>query len=367
MNKPKILFIATFPPPVHGSAVVSQQIHDSGVINDAFDAYFVNISSSKTMDEVGKNSPIKIWRILSSYFRTIWMLLQYRYDLCYCAITINGSCFLRDSIYVLLCKMFGRKVVIHQHNKGMSDYVDKTLFKWLYRMCYKNTKVILLSWYLYDDISAVVPKENCMVCYNGIAPTNHSFSDSICSDMPHILYLSNLIESKGALVLLDACKALKEKGYRFHCDFIGGDTLEISKTRFRNLIIENGLNEVATYHGKAYGTDKDAYWAQADMFVFPTYYYNECFPLVLLEAMEKGKACISTAEGGIRDIIDDGITGFIVERNNSQSLADAIEKLLTEPGMCKSMGNKGKKKYEEEFTQNIFEEKMCECLQSCIK
>lgn len=47
--------------------------------------------------------------------------------------------------------------------------------------------------------------------------------------------------------------------------------------------------------------------------MFPTYYHNECFPLVLLEAMQHGLPCISTNEGAISDIVDDGVTGYIVE------------------------------------------------------
>lgn len=365
-KKPRVLFIATFPPPVHGSAVVSQQIMDSNTINNTFKPYYVNISSSKRIAELGRFSPIKILRIISSYFVTFWMLLRHHYDLCYCAITINGSCFLRDSIYVLLCKLFRRKVLIHQHNKGMSNYVNKPIYRWLYKACYKDTKVILLSWHLYNDISSIVPKENCMVCFNGIAPTNQIKMTAEMTDIPHILFLSNLIESKGPLVLLDACKQLKEKGYKFHCDYIGGDTQEISVTRFNEMIVGAGLESSVTYHGKVYGADKDAFWSRADMFVFPTFYYNECFPLVLLEAMEKGKACISTVEGGIRDIITDGVTGLIVERNNVDSLASAIEKLINDRDLCRRMGEEGKHRYEKLFTQVFFEKRMCECLESCI-
>lgn len=50
---------------------------------------------------------------------------------CYFAITCNGSGFIKDAPFVLLCKLFRRKVVIHQHNKGMSGCVDKQPYKWL--------------------------------------------------------------------------------------------------------------------------------------------------------------------------------------------------------------------------------------------
>ena len=66
----------------------------------------------------------------------------------------------------------------------------------------------------------------------------------------------------------------------------------------------------------------------SDIFVFPTYYYNECFPLVLLEAMQMHLPCISTTEGGISSIIRHGENGYLVERNNPTALANSIEKLL---------------------------------------
>lgn len=64
MKKPRILFIGTLPPPVHGSAVVSLQIKDSKVINDAFDGDWVNLSTSCRMDEIGKKhlqNPFVCW------------------------------------------------------------------------------------------------------------------------------------------------------------------------------------------------------------------------------------------------------------------------------------------------------------------
>lgn len=55
---------------------------------------------------------------------------------------------------------------------------------------------------------------------------------------------------------------------------------------------------------------------------------NECFPLVILEAMEYKLPVISTNEGGIPDIVKDGENGLICEKQNPYSLADCIAKLL---------------------------------------
>lgn len=102
--------------------------------------------------------------------------------------------------------------------------------------------------------------------------------------------------------------------------------------------------------------------SNADIFVFPTYYDNECFPLVLLEAMEHGLPCISTNEGGISDIIENGKSGIIVKRQNAESLACAIETLINDREMRQRMGNEGRRLFETHFTLPVFEKRIKEIL-----
>ena len=59
LNQRKILFILHLPPPVHGSSMVGKYIKDSKNINTSFDAQYINLSTSKTVDEIGKNPFIK--------------------------------------------------------------------------------------------------------------------------------------------------------------------------------------------------------------------------------------------------------------------------------------------------------------------
>ena len=166
----KILFIAPLPPPVHGSAMVSQYIKDSKLVQEQYDCDFVNLSTSRRMDEIGKGGIKKLLRFIGSYLSLLWKLLTRRYDLCYLAITCHGVGFLKDAPFVLLCKLFGRKVLIHQHNKGMSGCVERWPYRWLLPLVYRNTRVMLLSWYLYPDIERVVKREQVVICPNGVPP-----------------------------------------------------------------------------------------------------------------------------------------------------------------------------------------------------
>lgn len=370
-DKRRALFIVPLPPPVHGSSMVSQSIKESSVLNEAFDMDFVNLSTSRKVEEIDKRSwtlyARKAVRFIGSYVKTFWSLATKRYDLCYLAITCHGVGFLKDAPFVLLCKLFGRKVVIHQHNKGMANDVDRPLYRWLLPMVYRNTKVILLSWRLYPDIEKVVKREQVMICPNGIPDTNSKeISVRKHNDVPHILFLSNLIISKGVLVLLDALKILKERGCQFVCNFVGGESKELETKKFLCEVEARGLNGLAVYHGRKYGKEKEKFLRKADMFVFPTFYFNECFPLVILEAMMYGLPVISTDEGGIKDEVADGVNGFVVKTENTYALADAIQLLLEDSKMRNRMGNEGRRIFLEKFTMRQFEYNMKRILFDCI-
>lgn len=78
--------------------------------------------------------------------------------------------------------------------------------------------------------------------------------------------------------------------------------------------------------------------------------------------MQHGVACISTSEGGIPDIIDDGETGFLIERYNPEQLADRIEFLLNNPNLMEEFGRQGRKRFEEKFGLSVFEKTISDIL-----
>ena len=446
-NKPRILFITPLPPPVHGSAMVSQYIKDSELIRGEFDCDFVNLSTSRRMDEIGKGGAKKLLRFAGSFFLLFYKLLLHRYDLCYLAITCHGVGFLKDAPFVMLCKLFGCKVVIHQHNKGMSGCIDRWPYRWLIPYIYKRARVILLSWHLYLDIAQAVKREQVMICANGIAAeqqvncddsqvnvalprlnaaeqqvnsdesqvnaalprlnaaeqqvnsdesqvkscvaavkgdgreVNQSQGDdspatalrltsssaainrSEAASLPvNLLFLSNLIPSKGVYVLLDACKMLMDRGVAFQCNFVGGESKEMDRRVFEQAVKERGLEGSVLYHGPKYGEEKEHYWSMADVFVFPTFYHNECMPLTILEAMQHGLPVVSTDEGAVPDMVVDGENGFVCRRKDVEGLAMALERLLLDEALRHRMGAEGYRIYQEKFTLQCFERRFVECL-----
>lgn len=358
----RLLFILHLPPPVHGAAMVGKFIHDSKLIHEQFECRYINLTTASSLEDIGKVGVSKLkafGKLLESIRKEV---REFKPDLVYVTPNARGGAFYKDFVVVQMLKSFGCKVVVHYHNKGVSTRQDKWLDNLLYKIFFNNIKVILLGKSLYQDVKKYVKWENVYICPNGISVEKEKEKSPRAEEnaVPRLLFLSNLIESKGVIVLLDALKIMKEKGYSFVCDFVGGETAEIDAKRFEEEVTKRELNNTAIYQGRKYGEDKIKVYQQADISLLPT--YEDCFPLVLLEAMEQGLPCVTTNEGAISDIIDDGVNGLIAERKNARSLAEKIEILLNDNELRIRMGEQGNAKFYREFTLDKFEKRMCEIL-----
>lgn len=355
----KILFLLHLPPPVHGSSIVGQKIMDSVLINSSFNTKYINLLISRKVEESGKTKLSKLFRFIVSWFKLLIVLVGNKPNLCYFALTTTGSGFYKDVSLVLLLKFFRVKIVFHLHNKGIKKNKSKGINNALYKYVFKKSSVILLSNYLYDDVKTYVTSEQVHICPNGVEDlikSNNSKSKlKIKSNRIKILFLSNLIESKGVFVLIKACKILQERGYDFLCDFVGGEG-DVDAQQFKTEVEKAEIAERVQYLGKKHGFEKNEAYKSADIFVLPT--NNDCFPLVLLEAMQHSLPIISTIEGGIRDIVEDKVTGFLVDQNNPTELADKLATLIDNEAMRLEMGSAGYAKYKKEFTLQAFESKL---------
>lgn len=363
----KILFILHVPPPVHGSSMVGQSIVKSKLINESFDCNFVNLLVSRSINDTGKWSFMKFLRFIGIWIHLMVKMIKKKPEVCYLALSTTGLSFYKDVLLVFWLRVFHIKCVYHLHNKGISKRQTNKVLRFLYQFVFKDADVILLSSYLYKDIETFVPLSRVHICPNGIEDSFPNLKPRLTSseNPAKILFLSNLIESKGVTVLLDACVILQKKGINFECNFVGAEG-DINAILLDEKVKKHGMETKVKYLGRKFGQDKQAVLADADIFAFPTYYSNECFPLVLLEAMSANIAVVSTFEGGIPDIIEDGVTGFLVPQRDAEIMAEKLEELIKNPALRQQMGRVGRQKFETEFTLEIFEHKLQAILQQII-
>jgi rhamnosyl/mannosyltransferase len=174
-----------------------------------------------------------------------------------------------------------------------------------------------------------------------------------------LLFVGRLRYFKGLRYLIEAMKSIDAKLL-----IIGtGPEEHFLKT----LSSKRGLNEKIVFLGDIADSDLPTYYDACDIFVLPSSHRSEAFGTVLIEAMASGKAVISTELGtGTSFVNMHGKTGFVVPPKNSNSLAEAINKLLTDDSLRKEFEVNSKKR-SEEFSKERLNERITELYAEVLK
>ena len=177
--------------------------------------------------------------------------------------------------------------------------------------------------------------------YNGLNLAEFRRAD-FSSASPTIIAVGRLIDKKGFADLIHACRSLVERGKSFRCEIFGEGPLE---EKLRRQIEELKLQNCVELPGPKPQHEIKRYLAAGTVFVLPSVIDPEGgmdnLPTVVMEAMATGLPVVSTAIGGIPEMVIDNETGFLVSAGDTDGLADAIEKVIVDLSLAKKLGQAG--------------------------
>ncbi len=363
MKRTNILILAQLPPPVHGASTINKIIVDSKVINDAFNLIPLPLSFVKSVDDIGKVSFKKLFFLLKVIVTLIKTLFSRQIDLVYFTLSPIGFAFYRDILLVVILKAFGKNIVYHMHGKGIRDRVLKsTSDKFMYQFVFKNTQVITLSKSLNKDIDLIF-NGTPYILNNGIKVHN-IIRDEWTHEKPlTFVFLSNLVLSKGIKTFLDAIKITYDKEHFFKVKIIG-NSVDYTIDEAQVFVRINNLTSCVSVLGPKYGNEKLEELMESDVFVFPT--ENDCFPLSILEAMQMQLPIISTNNGAIPDIVEDGVNGYIVQEGNAEQVSEAMIAYIDDKSLIFQHGNNNLEKFKNNYTQQLFEQNFINIIHSIL-
>lgn len=166
----------------------------------------------------------------------------------------------------------------------------------------------------------------------------------------NVLYVGWVIKEKGVYDILEACSLLKESFDNFTVELVGPLYLPIET--IDELIKSYGLEDVIKICGPIQGRSelRDKY-CSSDIFLFPSHY--EGFPMAVLEALSCGLPMIASNVGGIPDIVNEGINGFLIEPRSPESISKALSVLLTDEKLRLSMSEESRKSAISKFSISL--------------
>ncbi len=165
---------------------------------------------------------------------------------------------------------------------------------------------------------------------------------------------------KGADLLIGAIARLRAAYPDLYLAAVGsGDDLP----RLRSVAANLGISDRVYFFENLSRQEIAACYARADLFALPS--TAEGFGLVFLEAMAFSKPVIGAAAGGTIDVIEDGVNGLLVPPNDSERLAEAIDRLLRDDDFCAELGRGGAEIVRQKFQFSIFKAELERILMDC--
>lgn len=195
----------------------------------------------------------------------------------------------------------------------------------------------------------MVNKNNALIPGSGVNLSRFEFSEMKEGDEGEVrfIFISRLMPQKGINQYLGMARIIKERYPNTEFHILGDCDAGYNQDNLNECV----KDKIVFYHGRT--SDVVPFIRDVHCTIHPTY-YPEGMSNVLLESCAMGRAIITTDRSGCREIVDDGVNGYIVRAKDVDNLVEKVERFINLPADQKrAMGIAARDKMEREFDRNI--------------
>lgn len=230
--------------------------------------------------------------------------------------------------------------------KSMVSFVAKILYKISLKKSYKvffqnsGDKDFFVKNHMVRNNYAMLPG-------SGVNLEQYEVCDLPQEDETNFIFIGRVMELKGIEQYIDCAKEIKQK-YPNTNFYIAGF---IEQDKYKQIIEDYHAKGIVNYIG--FQKNIKLWIQKCHCTILPSH-GGEGVPNVLLESAAMGRICIASNINGSKDVIDNGVTGYLFEKGNAQDLIEKVDMFLKlDYEAKKQMGLDGRKKVEGEFDRKI--------------
>lgn len=308
---------------------------------------------------------ITLCRLFLNYFIFSYKIISNRYELIHLNPSLGKRSFYRDSIFIIISRILNRNTLVFFHGwleefekKIKENKIKKNIFKYSYA---KADKFIVLSGFFKKKLIEL-----------GVSPDKEFFIETTVADTTDLdefnlekkflsyndkinfLFLSRIVKTKGIYIAIDAYQHfLRKLSDRLSTLTIAGDgpELQAAKKYVNDLKIPN-----INFTGYVSGEMKKKILLESHILLFPS--YTEGLPITILEGMLYGMPIISRDTGGIPDIIQQNINGFLTKSFQPEVFTNFLSILSTDDKLYKKMAATNHQIAVKKFTREVVRERI---------
>ena len=255
-----------------------------------------------------------------------------------------GNSFPRKLRFIRVARRAGKKVVIHMHEGRFGP---------LYRAMSEARRKLVASTLEDADLLIVLSQEWCEYFERilqrppRIEVLHNAVEVPVCAKRSYaahaVLFLGKLSEGKCPDMLLRALAPLCSKYPDLEAHFGGNGDVGT----YERLAADLGISEHCEFHGWVTGVTKEELFDRCSVYCLPS--RNEGMPMSVMEAMAHGLATVSTPVGGIPQLIEDGVSGYMVPVGDDKALSACLDRLLSDEALRRRLGEKARSVISERF------------------
>lgn len=275
----------------------------------------------------------------------------------------------KDLLFVVLAKVFSKrnvKLIVTRH-MALTRKKDDFYHRFLYRHV---DAYLVITKELYKQAARFLPlyENKIKLLYLGVPAAqgssdicpNYLEQSGIDKDIFKLVIFGRVEEGKGQHFVVAAVKKLIEKGIKVHLSMIGHVMDEEYFRKLNNEIKKDHLDSHIYYLG--FHDNPTSIMPCFDAVVLAT--KCETFGLVLPEAMRAGVAVVGSNCGGVPEIIEHKKTGLLFETENADELAIQLEKIISDPALCKRLAKAGKADADQRFSEETHFKQLIKYIES---
>jgi glycosyltransferase involved in cell wall biosynthesis len=357
MSTPTVAVVGPLPPPIHGHMVLTRRILGSRRLACEFRIVHVDSSDHRGFENLGRFDLANVVLAIRHGWRLLVTLARERPAIVYVPLSQNILGLGRDLAFVALGLAARSLVIGHVHGGGFRTFLEDApaWFRAAARALLRRTATLVaMSEWQRERVAAAIPGCRAVVVPHGteILETPPRLPES---HPLRALYVSSYLdESKGLQTVLEAASEAQRAGITSTWDIVGAPTNGSGRRPgVEPLAATSGIH----FRGALEPEELRRAYASADVFVFPTQ-ANEGFGFVRIEAMAAGLPVITTEAGGAREIVRDGIDGFIVEYDSPGEIVNRLAELEADPERRAEMGRRAQERQRARFSEESFERGM---------
>ena len=359
----RIILIGPFPDPITGVSLANKVVKEILEESEGFKVDFINTSLPVFQDKVGSFSLRKLFFFLKINLKALRL---FKNDIVY--ITPGQTFFgiAKYMLFILLSTLLNKELIIHVHGNFLGKQYDELKGfkkKFFYYLISKFTKGIVLSESLKNNLSPFLDTSKIFIVENFAEDFLFKDLKKDINRNLQIVYLSNLMEEKGILYLLDALAVLEERNIIYKAKIAGN----IDESLKEKIVTKINKLENTSYLGIVYKKEKKELLEWSNIFVLPTFYKMEGQPISILEALATKNVVIATNHAGIKDVITSNVNGYLVKPKSVESIVEPLLFLKENRDKIKEIAELNFEYFINNFTVQKFKNKIIKIINASTR